>query len=87
VKRAASMDHDLVVIIQRTRQTLCTRHHRWRFVDGLSKRIGRSQCSEPNPHPGRNHDQRNDSQQRNLSHVNSLPHFSLQATLIRGFGV
>src|SRR5439155_9798010 len=47
---AVSIDHDLVVIIQRSKWTLRTRHHRqWWLIASTSKRTGGGRFSAANP--------------------------------------
>jgi hypothetical protein len=90
VKRAASMDYDLVVIIQRSRQPLRSHHHHWRIVSRTSNRAGGSQCSGANPCSDTNQNQRSDSggEQSSLAHANSPVHPArMQRSLIRSFGM
>ena len=73
-----SIDHDLVVIIQRSKWTLRARHHRhWWLIARTSKRTGGGRltaadppCSDTNQDQGSN----GGEQQSNVTHVNSPLH-------------
>ena len=86
------MGHDVAVAIGRSRQTLRTRHHRWRIVSRTSNRAGGRRRSDANPCPGTNQEQRGDgtTEQDNLAHVNSGRYATRREysiVLICGFGM
>ena len=86
------MGHDVVVVIGRSRQTLRTRHHRWRIVSRTSNRAGGRRRSDANPCPGTNQEQRGDgtTEQDDLAHVNSGRYATRReysVVLICGFGM
>ena len=92
-----SIDHDLVVIIQRSKWSLRARHHRhWWLIARTSKRTGGGRfsaadppCSDTNQDQGSN----GSDEQGDLTHVNSPLHSNhptptrTQLNSIRIFGV
>jgi hypothetical protein len=69
-----SMDHDFVVIMERSRRTLCTSHHCRGLIDWASRRAGGNKYSDAKPRSDTSQGQRSESgdEQGGFAHVNFL---------------
>src|SRR6516165_4995683 len=86
---STSIDHDIVVIIMRGRQTLRARHSHRCIAKRTSNRAGGSNCSDAKPGVDTNQDEHtnSDGEQSDLTHVTLCIPSRMQASSIRCAGM